>query len=92
MGKYRGRAEALAEDLKTYQPKRYKAIKKDGEDPTDVAERFLEGVMKSQQMTLDTLKKQIPKDIPPEEMEWRLNEAEMQAEELANEDIMNWLR
>lgn len=92
MGKNRSRAEALVEDMKAYNPKMYRQYKKEGTNPVDAAEKFLDHVLAMQEETFQHLKSQIPKNLPPLEVAQRENEMRMRAQEMANQDIMDWIR
>ena len=90
MGMVRDRAKALIEDLKYSNPEKYAVLKKEG-SPVDIAEEFLWRVKKKEDGYYQTMMKQLPKGLDPTTMWQKSNEITMIAQELANEEITNWL-
>ena len=91
MGQNADRAEALMKDLKVYNPRRLKEMKKQG-NVLKQLETFLDGVDEKEASILETLKAKIPQGMEPEAYEQELNWRRQQAREMAQEEVNQLLR
>ena len=91
MGMVRDRAKALIEDMKYSNPEKYEVLKKKG-SPVDIAEEFLWRGKRKKDEYFKTMVKQLPKTLNPWEVFQETNRITMVTEEMANEEIMSWLR
>ena len=82
----RERAEALMEDMETWNPEEA--------EKTNVKEleKFLDGLDEKERRYVEAMSKDIPKDLSPLEYEQELNWKRQQARELINEEISQMYR
>ena len=88
----RQRAEALLEDLKAYNPKMIRKLKREKINVLDYLEQFLNVVREKELGILEVMKSRIPAGLDPIQYERELNWARQTARETAQEEINQLLR
>ena len=84
----RKRAKALETDIQTMNPEQYQKMKKQGNVQKQL-EKILDCNEENMNRTLEILKSQIPAGLSPLERKRAEAAAEMEARELAQEEISN---